>query len=75
MKENEIDRTKGQTENVSHFSQSLEKENLELREEVQRLNDIINSGKNDTMRTEHKKNQAEIEIIDLKKQITLSKED
>ena len=34
MKDNEIDRFKGTTQNVSHFSKSLEKENLELREEV-----------------------------------------
>lgn len=75
MKENEVERSKGQTYNVSSFSKNLEKEVQDLRDEVQRLNEIINNAKNDTLRTEHKKNQYEIEVLDLKKQITLQKED
>lgn len=67
MKENEIERFKGQSQNVTSFSKSLEREISDLRDEVQRLNDIINNTQNDTLRTEHKKNQFEIEIIDLKK--------
>lgn len=75
MKENEIERFKGQSQNVTSFSKSLEREISDLRDEVQRLNDIINNTQNDTLRTEHKKNQFEIEIIDLKKQNLLQKED
>lgn len=64
-----MDRMKGSSENVSSYSQNLEKEIEDLREEIKKLNDIINTNKNDLISNERRKNQAEIEILDMKKQI------
>ena len=51
----------------------MEKEVKEWREKVERLNNEIHNGQSQTINVEHKKNQYEIEIIDLKQTITVQK--
>lgn len=63
----EVERLKGRSDNVSVHSRNLESEQHELREEIQRLMDMLNAAKNDQVKSEQRKNQAEIEILDLKK--------
>jgi hypothetical protein len=54
-------------DSANMYSRTLEKEISDLRAEQTRLSDLLNSGKNDQLKSEHRKNHAEIEILDLQK--------
>jgi len=75
FKEGELERVKGTLESSTKMTRDLEKEVQELREEVQRLNSHLNEGKTTTIKSEQQKNHAEIEVLDLKKQLQMERED
>ena len=54
---------------------TVEEEVKEWRKKVCDLNNQIHTGESMTIQTEHKKNVFEIEIIDLKKQVSLSRDE
>ena len=75
LKNSEVDRLNGKMESMKSYSETLEKETSDLRSQVAKLNNEINEGANSTIKQEHKKNQQEIEIFDLKKQLSVARDD
>ena len=69
LKKSEVDRANGKIETLSSYNMTLEKEVTELRNKMSDLNNEIHNGQNETIKFEHKKNQQELEIFDLKKQL------
>ena len=75
LKNSELDRFKGKMETLQSYNSTLETEVADLRNKVAALNGQIHSGQTDTIKQEHAKNQQEIEIFDLKKQLQVLKEE
>lgn len=47
---------KSRTDNASFYTKTLEQELADQRGEIQRLNDLLNSQKNEVIKTEQRKN-------------------
>ena len=52
IKDQELDRLKSRTDNASYYTKTLEQELADQRTEIQRLNDLLNSQKNDVVKSE-----------------------
>ncbi len=74
LKDSEIIRSNGKIETLQAYSQTLEAEIKESREKIGALNDDLHSGQSNTIQQEHKKNQQELEIYDLKQQMEANKD-
>jgi len=68
-KDLEIERISGKTEVIGGQSRLVEQELGDAKAEVQRLLEVVNRCKTQEVIAEQRKNQFEIEIIDLKRQI------
>lgn len=75
LKKSEIDRCQGKIETLSSYNHTLEGEITDLRNKTSALNNEIHNGQSETIKFEHKKNQQEIEIFDLKKQVELQRDE
>jgi len=75
LKNSELDRASGKLETLQSYNQTLEKEITDLRNKVSSLNGEIHDGQNATIKQEHQKNQQEIEIFDLKKQLSVQQDE
>ncbi len=75
LKDQELDRLKSRTDNASFYTKTLEQELSEQRAEIQRLNDLLNNQKNDVVKSESRKNQTEVEVVDLKRALQMARED
>ena len=67
QRELEIERLLGKNDNVNYFQRNLEVELGQLRAESMRLNEALNTCKTEEVRQEQKRNQMELEILDLKR--------
>ena len=67
QRELEIERLLGKNDNVNYFQRNLEQELSQLRGESLRLTEALNACKTEEVRQEQKRNQLELEIIDLKR--------
>ena len=70
-----MERLLGKNDNVSYFQRNLEQEMASLRGENLRLTESLNSAKTEEVRTEQRKNQLELEILDLKRNAQLQRDD
>lgn len=70
-----MNRANGRVETLQSYNQTIEHEVTDLRNKVTQLNEEIHSGQSETIKQEHKKNQHEIELFDLKKQIQAMRDD
>ena len=75
LKNSELDRASGKIETLNSYNETLEREIADLRNKVATLNSEIHEGQSATIKQEHAKNQQEIEVFDLKKQVQVLKED
>lgn len=60
---------------MQSYNTTLETEVADLRNKMAALNGQLHSGQADTIKQEHAKNQQEIEIFDLKKQVQVLREE
>lgn len=67
QRELEIERLLGKNDNVNYFQRNLEVELGQLRAESMRLNEALNACKTEEVRQEQRRNQMELEILDLKR--------
>lgn len=67
QRELEIERLLGKNDNVNYFQRNLEVEIGQLRQESMRLNEALNASKTEEVRHEQKRNQMDLEILDLKR--------
>jgi hemerythrin-like domain-containing protein len=63
----EIERLVGKHDNASYFQRTLEQEMSQLRQDNQRLQEALNAAKTEEVRGEQRKNQYELEILDLRR--------
>ena len=75
LKDSEVSRITGKMETSAVYAQTLEKEVAEWRAKVESLNQQVHSGQTDTIQSEHKRNQNEIQIYDLKQTVTQLKQE
>lgn len=66
LKESEIVRSQGKIDTLQTYTKTLEAEIKESRNKISLLNDELHTGQSSTIQQEHKKNQQEIQIFDLK---------
>lgn len=75
LKDSEVNRANGKTETLQSYNQTLEAEIKDLRSKVAELNGVVHTGQTETIKNEHKKNQHELEIYDLKQQLNVVREE
>ena len=64
----------GKNDNVNYYQRNLEQDMSQLRAENLRLSEALNASKTEEIRFEQRKNQYELEIIDLKRTAQLSRD-
>lgn len=75
LKNSELNRATGKVETLQSYNQTIEHEVTDLRNKVSQLNAELHSGQSETIKAEHKKNQHEVELFDLKKQIQVLRDE
>ena len=66
LKDSDLVRATGKIDTINAYNTTLEAEIKESRAKIAELNNQIHSRETSTIQHEHKKNQQEIEIFDLK---------
>lgn len=67
LKEAEVDRLMGKSDNSQYYQRTLEGEMQSLRQENQRLLEQLNEAKTEEVKSEKRKSAYEIEILDMKR--------
>ena len=75
LKQSEIERLQSKIETIQSYNSTLEKEISEVRGQVTSLNSKVNEGQDVTLKNQNDKNRAEIQIVDLKQNLTLVKDE
>ena len=75
LKQSEIERLLSKIETIQSYNSTLEKEISETRGQVTSLNSKVNEGQDFSLKNQNDKNRAEIQIVDLKQNLTLVKDE
>ena len=75
LKQSEIERLQSKIETIQSYNSTLEKEISEVRGQVTSLNSKVNEGQDVSLKNQNDKNKAEIQIVDLKQNLTLIKDE
>lgn len=75
LKDSELIRSQGKADTLQAYVKTLEAEIQESRNKIGALNDQLHSGESTTIQQEHKKNQQEIQLYDLKQQIASQRDE
>lgn len=74
MKEQEIERMAGKNDTVGYYQRQVEQELGQAKGEIARLTEVMNQMKTEEVKNEQRKNQYELEILDLKRQAQINRE-
>ena len=75
LKQSEIERLHAKIETIQSYNSTLEKEISEVRAQVSELNSKVSDGADQTVKNQNMKNKAELQIVDLKQNLTLVKDE
>lgn len=75
LKTSELDRLHAKIETIQSYNSTLEKEISEVRGQVSQLNSKVSDGQDETLKNQNMKNRADIEIVDLRQNLTLVKDE
>lgn len=75
LKSNEINRLNQRIETLQSYNGTLETELSETREQIAKMSAQLNEGQDVTIQNQNKSNKAEIQIVDLKQNLTLVKDE
>lgn len=70
-----MNRANGKVETLQSYNTTIEHEVKDLRNKVAQLNAEIHNGQSETIKAEHQKNQHEVELFDLQKQIQVLRDE